>query len=112
MGRTSRPPAPRPASAGDRRRRPDQLLRRHGAPEYLVWNVLRNGIVWLQLRDGEYVPLEPDADGITRSHVFPGLWLDAQALVDGDMARVLGVLQEGLASPEHAAFVARLAAGG
>jgi hypothetical protein len=45
-----------------------------------------------------------------RSEVFPGLWLDATALVNDDMSRVLAVLQQGLATPEHTAFVARLAA--
>ena len=44
-----------------------------------------------------------------RSRVFPGLWLDVKALLKGDLARVLAVLQQGLASPEHAAFVKRLA---
>ena len=89
-----------------------EVYRRHGAPEYIVWQVPRRRLVWLELQSETYVPIEPDADGITRSRVFPGLWLDARALVDGDMARVLAVLQEGLASPEHAAFAARLAAGG
>jgi hypothetical protein len=43
-----------------------------------------------------------------RSEVFPGLWLDPEALVRGDLARVLAVLQQGIASSEHTAFVARL----
>ena len=42
--------------------------------------------------------------------VFPGLWLDAAALIRGDLPQVMLVLQQGLASPEHAAFVARLQA--
>ena len=52
--------------------------------------------------------MPPAADGILRSAVFPGLWLDPAALVRGDKARVKAVLQGGLDSPEHAAFVARL----
>jgi hypothetical protein len=47
-------------------------------------------------------------DGIFRSRVFPGLWLDAEALLGNDRRRVLEVLAQGLATPEHAAFVARL----
>ena len=54
----------------------------------------------------------PDAQGIYRSEVFPGLWLDAPALLRGDLAAVLACLQEGTRSPEHAAFVARLNAAG
>jgi hypothetical protein len=40
--------------------------------------------------------------------VFPGLWLARKSLLAGDMAAVLHTLQEGLQSPEHAAFVASL----
>jgi hypothetical protein len=36
------------------------------------------------------------------------LWLDPSALVRFDLATVLQVLQQGLASPEHAAFLAKL----
>ena len=51
----------------------------------------------------------PPADGILRSKVFPGLWLDPAALVRGDLNAVLkAILQQGLNSPEHADFVARL----
>lgn len=52
--------------------------------------------------------LPPGEDGIRRSVTLPGLWLDSAALIGGDMARVLDVLQQGLASPDHARFVARL----
>jgi len=82
--------------------------RRNGVREYVVWRVLNRQIDWFVLREGEYQPLTPDERGILRSEVFPGLWLDPAALVAGDMARVLAVLHEGLASPEHAAFVGRL----
>jgi hypothetical protein len=46
--------------------------------------------------------------GIYRSKVFPGLWLDGAALFAEDRRRLIAVLEQGLASPEHAAFVARL----
>jgi hypothetical protein len=39
------------------------------------------------------------------------LWLDLQALWDIDFARMNEVLQQGLATPEHAAFVERLRPG-
>lgn len=45
-----------------------------------------------------------------RSHVLPGLWLDAAALLRGDLATVARVAQEGIGSAEHAAFVAKLQA--
>jgi hypothetical protein len=40
--------------------------------------------------------------------MFFGLWLQSSALWSGDLAALLATLHEGLASPEHAAFVARL----
>lgn len=48
-------------------------------------------------------------DGITRSIVFPGLWLNAAALLRGELPLIHAVLRDGLASAEHAAFVGRLA---
>jgi hypothetical protein len=59
-------------------------------------------------RDGRFELMPPSADGILRSTVFPGLWLDPNALVRGEKATVQEVLQQGLNSAEHADFVARL----
>jgi hypothetical protein len=84
------------------------VYRRNGVCEYVVWRVLEQAVDWFILREGAYDRLAPGPDGIYRSEVFPGLWLDAAALVRADMARVLQVVQQGLASPEHTAFVARL----
>jgi Uma2 family endonuclease len=84
------------------------IYRRSGVREYVVWRVLDREVDWFVLRGGQYERLPMDAEGILRSEVFPGLWLDVAALVRGDMVRVLAVVQQGLASPEHAAFVARL----
>ena len=41
--------------------------------------------------------------------VFPGLWLDSNALFKDDMAKVLATLQEGIGSEEHQRFVQKLA---
>ncbi len=84
--------------------------RRNEVREYVVWRVLDREVNWFILRDGQYDRLEPGDDGILRSRIFPGLWLDPPALTNDDSARVLQVLQQGLASPEHAEFVAQLAA--
>jgi hypothetical protein len=81
------------------------VYRRNGVREYVVWRVLDQEIDWFSLRAGEFIPFTPDATGIFRSEVFPGLWLDAAALIHGDMPRVLEVVQLGLASPEHAAYL-------
>ncbi len=85
-----------------------RVYRRNNVREYIVWRVLDGAIDWFILRDGEYDRLKPGADGVYRSEVFPGLWLDPKALVEGDLARVLEVLRQGVADPTHADFVARL----
>jgi len=77
--------------------------------EYLVVIVKKKQIRWHRLVRGKYRLMAPDIDGIFRSHVFPGLWLDSTALFDGDMAKVLATLQKGIASDEHQHFVAELA---
>jgi hypothetical protein len=81
---------------------------RNGVQEYVVWRVLEQAIDWFVLRNGQFERLAPDSAGILKSEVFPGLWLDAPAMLRGDLATVLAVLQQGIADPAHAAFVAKL----
>ncbi len=85
-----------------------QAYQRNGIPEYVVFRTRQKKVDWFLFREGKYVSLAPSADGLLRSEVFPGLWLDPEALLNGDLARVFAVLQQGLASPEHAAFVEKL----
>jgi Uma2 family endonuclease len=87
-----------------------RVYRRNGVREYIVWRVRDRAIDWFALRQGEYQIL-PQADGITRSEMFPGLWLDNEAMIN-DPAANLRVLQQGLDSPEHQAFVAHLKSAG
>ncbi|MDA1054076.1 MAG: hypothetical protein O3C40_26810 [Planctomycetota bacterium] len=63
---------------------------------------------WFVLRDGTYEALAAGDDGIYRSRVFPGLWLDPQSLLDLDGQRIRAALQQGLESSEHAEFVRKL----
>jgi Uma2 family endonuclease len=84
------------------------VYRRNGVREYLVWRVLDREIDWFVLRAGQYERMAVDAEGLLRSAVFPGLWLDPAALLRGDLATALATAQRGLGSPEHAAFVSRL----
>jgi Uma2 family endonuclease len=85
-----------------------EAYRRNGVREYLVWRVEDRALDWFVLRGGEYDRLEPGDDGVYRSEVFPGLWLDWQALMAGKTQQVLRVLQQGLSSSEHSQFVADL----
>jgi Uma2 family endonuclease len=85
------------------------VYRRNGVREYVVWRVRDRQIDWFILREGVYDRLPLGPDGLYRSEVFPGLWLDPAALISGNSIRVAEVTRRGLESPEHAAFVARLA---
>jgi Uma2 family endonuclease len=83
---------------------------RAGVLEYVVRTFEPDEVLWQVARDGHFEPLLPDADGLHRSRVFPGLWLDPRALLARDTRRLREVVELGVATPEHAAFVARLAA--
>ena len=78
--------------------------------EYVVVALRSEQVYWFLLKDGRFEDLKPGRDGIFRSQVFPGLWLDPAALLKGDRKKLLGVLKRGLASKEHRAFVAELKA--
>jgi Uma2 family endonuclease len=86
---------------------------RHGVQEYVVVIVRDARVLWfVRNPEGKFVEMPPDGDQIHRSRQFPGLWLDGAALLRGDTTRVLDVLNQGITTPEHAAFSAALAARG
>jgi len=85
-----------------------RLYRQNEVKEYIVWRVEDAEIDWFVLRGSQYDRLPQSPAGFYQSEIFPGLWLDPAAMTRFDMATVLQVLQRGIASPEHEAFVARL----
>jgi Uma2 family endonuclease len=87
-----------------------RAYQRNGVREYVVWRVEDRAIDWFVLREDHFERLPLGTDGCYRSEVFPGLWLDPAALLAGEIQRVMAVLQQGLASPEHADFAAKLRA--
>lgn len=84
------------------------VYRRFGVREYAVWRVYDQAVDWFILRGDRYEPMSPGSDGVFRSEIFPGLWLDPAALVRGDLPHVARVLHQGLATSEHTTFVERL----
>lgn len=85
------------------------LYQKAGVQEYLAVLLNDKEIRWHALKNKKYQRLKPGDDGVWRSRVFPGLWLDGAALLKNNMRRVLAKLQEGLGSAEHEAFVEKLA---
>ena len=78
----------------------------------MVWQVVERQIDWFVLTDGEYRPLPMPPSGMLESRVFPGLRMAVDALLQGDIARVLAELCNGLSNPEHAEFAQHLRAAG
>jgi hypothetical protein len=84
---------------------------RAGVLEYVVVELDPDRVHWFIRRGDHFEELPPGHDGIFRSEVFPGLWLDAKALFAQDRRRLIRVLNQGLRTPEHKAFTAKLAQG-
>ncbi|MFO0928030.1 MAG: Uma2 family endonuclease [Gemmataceae bacterium] len=76
---------------------------RAGVLEYVVFSVEEEKVYWFHFPSKRQ--LKPDRQGVWRSRVFPGLWLHGPALAARDSATLIATVQQGLASPEHAAFV-------
>ena len=83
---------------------------RAGVQEYLVRALDPDQVIWHELHLGRMAVVAQGADGLYRSKVFPGLWLEPRALLSNDLAGLIEALERGLASPEHDEFVRRLAA--
>lgn len=86
-----------------------EIYQRANVQEYLVVLVKMEEIRWHRLVKGKYKLVRPDGNGVYRSLVFPGLWLDSKALFANDLAKMLATLQKGIDSDEHQEFVAKLA---
>lgn len=85
-----------------------RVYARNGVPEYIVLLAYERRLIWFVLREGVYEAMAPDEAGIQRSEIFPGLWLECASLVEGDLARVLAILQQGLESSEYEDYLARI----
>lgn len=85
------------------------LYEEAGVQEYLAVLMREREVRWHRRSGDRFEGVPAPADGVYRSAAFPGLWLDAPALLAGDLARVLAVLHDGVNSPEHRAFVEQLA---
>lgn len=85
-----------------------RVYRRNGVQEYLVLVAYEQEVRWFNWCDGEDRLLLPGDDGVLRSRIFPGLWLDTVRFWQQDAAGVLALVERGLATPEHAEFVRHL----
>lgn len=85
-----------------------RLYEQMGVREYGIVLPGEEKLFWFGRSAAGFQPLEPGADGILRSACFPGLWLNVAALWKLDLRGIHEVLQQGLATPEHAEFATGL----
>jgi Uma2 family endonuclease len=88
--------------------RKKQDYQKAGVGEYVVLALRTQQVFWFIRQRGKYKEVALPTDGIFRSRMFPGLWLDAEAMLRCYRPGVLAALKKGLATPEHEAFVAKL----
>ena len=80
----------------------------YGVQEYLVVEVKTQTVHWFKRGKSAFQVLKPAADGSIRSKQFPGLWLNPDAVFERSPKALLETLHLGIASPEHAKFIAKL----
>lgn len=86
-----------------------EIYEREGVLEYVAILMREQDIRWHRLTRTGFKPVPPGPKMIWKSKAFPGLWLNGKAMLENDAAKVLATLNKGLRSPEHAAFVKKLA---
>ena len=86
-----------------------QAYQANGVREYLVWRTLDQAFDWFRLEGREF-RLQIPENGVVKSQLFPGLWLDTQALLAKNVPQLYGTLEQGMATPEYLAFAAAVAA--
>lgn len=87
-----------------------QRYQKAGVLEYIVICIRPKQLRWFDLQAD--LELTPDAESITRSKALPGLWIQADSLLQFDYHRAMNVLHRGMNTGEHAEFVAKLASFG
>jgi Uma2 family endonuclease len=86
-----------------------RLYERSAVREYLIVRPAKHKLIWNILVEGKFQELAADDDGLFRSRMFPGLWLNPSQLWDGDLAGIAATVRQGAAKSEHTAFVRKLA---
>jgi len=79
---------------------------RAGVREYLIVNLADGQLSWFELPTKTLI--QAGDDGVLRSRVLPGLWIDAVALLEQRVQRCVDVLKLAGESDEHEAFCNRL----
>ena len=82
---------------------------RVGVLEYVVRAIEPDEVYWFVLRHGRFTDLRQARTGSTAPRSFQDFGSNRTALLAGDIRRLQAVVDLGCATPEHAAFITRLA---
>jgi hypothetical protein len=77
-----------------------------GVLEYLVLCLEPPHVYWFDLSRNQR--LNADADGIFKSRVFPGLWIDGDALLELDYVKSMAALSAGMQTSKYLEFASHL----
>jgi Uma2 family endonuclease len=83
-----------------------KVYEKYGVQEYIVFDAKDHTLHWFQLPGHEMI--HPDSQGIYKSQLFPGLWIDSKALARGDAAGLFAAVDAGTKTAAHKKFVAKL----
>jgi Uma2 family endonuclease len=75
-----------------------------GVQEYMVFCLAPAEIFWFEKDSPNYKSIQKE-NGVYKSKIFPGLWIDEAAMIRTDSDKWMAVLEEGLRSKEHEQFV-------
>jgi len=81
-----------------------------GVREYVVVLANEQTVRWFHRGGACFTEVAAGEDSLFRSRNFAGLWLDPRGLFSPSTRPLTAAVRKGLASPEHAAFVAELKA--
>jgi Uma2 family endonuclease len=84
-----------------------RVYQRSGVREYLVLIAYEEEARWFSLEEGVFQPIAAE-DGVLRSRIFPGLWLNPDHIWAGDFAAMQALVQQGCQSAEHAEFIEKM----
>jgi hypothetical protein len=87
----------------------EDRFKQGGILEYVVRTIDPDQIFWYGREQGALVQRPVDEDGLYRSTVFPGLWLEPAALLNGDTRQLRTIVDLGCATPGHSGSRALLA---
>lgn len=84
-----------------------RVYQRSGVREYLVLIAYEEEARWFSLQESVFQPIAAE-EGVLRSRIFPGLWLNPAHIWAGDFAAMQALIQQGCQSAEHAEFIKTL----